>query len=195
MAKNKKSMTEYSFEDVQKALEAQPDSLREVGESMGRTKDAMSTLRWQARQFQKGELKYVSQPLQEHFRKYFTRDEVVIEPKEEPKTPEVTEAASSDLCEHTLEGLVKDAEDTFARLQQITSQIAKVSAQHENHSLVEKMKKDMEAHDKQVEQKMLEVENELEELREFRERARKSNIGSMLRSAVPFSRTKVPATS
>lgn len=191
--------SEYTFEAVQKALDATPDMMVEVGKEIGRTKDAISTLRWQARQFQKGEVKYVSQPLQEHFRTYFTNKgnmqleaQAPTEPKpmaEAPTAPEETEvrseAQASDVCEHTLEKLVKEAEDTFARMQMLMQQIAKVSVQHQNHSMKDELHA-LRKYKTENEENKLETEKELKNLRDFRDKAKKSNLGTMLRSVTPF---------
>lgn len=182
----------YTLENVAQVIEADPNDLRDLSKSLGRTHAALNTLRWQAREYQKGNMKAVnSQVLRDNFQKYYNKGDMQLQKKEEAQvetpveekvesqpTPEIVSAPASDLCEHELEELVKKASDAFDTLQVHMSEIARVTTKHQLHSTTDELEK-LRAWKK-------EVDPELTDLRSFREAAKKNNFGSMIRRNIPF---------
>jgi hypothetical protein len=167
----------YTFEEVKQVMTTNRP-LGDLTKVMGRSYGALNMLKWQAKMFQAGNMKVVSRPLQEHFKRFFTNkgDMKLEETAHKASLP--TPNTSSDVCEHQLEEAVERASETFASLQEQMRDIARLSAQHQLHSSKDELA-ELQAWKKQV-------EPELTSLREFRDRAKKGNFASMLRSDIPF---------
>jgi len=171
----------YTLEEVGKVIETKPEELEKTAKEMHRTKAAVRLLQWQANTFHKGRENVGSPSLQKHFRTYFTNKGNLQLEKEEPRKLPVEKLEVStkvDECKAHLEGLIEEAQTIFEKLQSTLSEIAQLSVRHQLHSKLDELE--------EMKEWKKETEKEYNDLKEFRDHARRNNLGSMLRAQSPF---------
>ncbi|SRR5258706_4022148 len=164
----------YTYDEVKKVLTSSKSN-KEVGDEISRKATAVMNLRYNARQFQKGRTGRLSNVLLRHFETYFNNSngKVVGRNVTLHKTGEVDITTTTDNCEERMEGGRESIARQLELLQNNLIKLGEIASTHQNH--VEHQELEV------LRTWKNEVEPELNQLREFRENAQKSNFARMLR--------------
>lgn len=156
----------WQYNDVEKVLDERKP-MKELVSETGRTPAAITNVRKQAMLFQRNQgTSYISKSMKEYFKTYFTnRGNMMLE--------ETQSEVASGRTEEGLEVMIEKTDQTFDILKQQLSDLAEAKVVETHSELVRELV--------ELREYKKNTQSELEQLREFRQKAQKSNLGARLR--------------